>query len=51
MFSRFWSEEAGATMVEYAIMVVLIAAVCVTIVMTVGQQTNNLFNDVRNGWG
>ena len=50
MFSRFWSEEAGATMVEYAIMVVFIAAVCITIVQTVGQQTNNLFNEARDGW-
>ena len=30
MFKRFFSEEDGATMVEYGVMVALIAAVCVT---------------------
>jgi Flp pilus assembly pilin Flp len=48
VFSRFWREEAGATMVEYAIMVVLIAAVGV--VRTLGLQTNTWFADATSGW-
>lgn len=48
MFQRFFGEESGATMVEYGVMVALIAAVCVVIVGTLGQQVNNAFNTVSS---
>lgn len=48
MFKRFFAEEEGATMVEYGIMVALIAAVCVVIITTLGGQVNNAFNTVSN---
>ena len=42
----FWSEEEGATAVEYGIMVAAIAAVIITIVISVGSKTNSAFNKV-----
>jgi pilus assembly protein Flp/PilA len=42
-FSR---KEEGATMVEYGIMVVLIAAVCVAIITTLGTQVSSAFNAI-----
>jgi pilus assembly protein Flp/PilA len=37
-------DEQGATMVEYAIMVSLIAAVCIAVVKTLGQNVSNAFS-------
>lgn len=47
----FLSDEHGATMVEYSIMVALIAAVCIIAVTTVGGTTNNLFAKANKCWG
>jgi pilus assembly protein Flp/PilA len=41
-------EEDGATMVEYGIMVALIAAVCIVIIGTLGGQVNTAFTTVSN---
>jgi pilus assembly protein Flp/PilA len=38
------STEEGATMVEYGIMVALIAAVCIATVITLGTSVNSAFN-------
>ncbi len=38
--------EKGATMVEYAMMVALIAAVCVVAIRNIGQAGNAAFNTV-----
>jgi pilus assembly protein Flp/PilA len=40
-------DEDGATMVEYAIMVALIAAVSIIIVGTLGQNVSTTFNSVN----
>lgn len=40
--------EEGATAVEYGIMVAAIAAVIVTVVITVGAQVNGAFGRVRD---
>lgn len=42
--SRFMQEEEGATMAEYALMVALIAAVCIGVVSTLGGNVKNLFD-------
>ena len=47
----FWSEEEGATAVEYGIMVAAIAAVIITIVINVGTKTNSAFNKVDTEMG
>ncbi len=39
--------DDGATMVEYAIMVALIAAVCITIVQTLGKSVSNTFSSMN----
>ena len=38
--------EEGATMIEYALMIALIAAVCIGVVATLGTNTNSLFGNV-----
>lgn len=40
-------DEDGATMVEYAIMVSLIAAVCFAVVKTLGQNVSNQFSTMN----
>jgi pilus assembly protein Flp/PilA len=49
LVSRLWMEEDGATAVEYGIMVAAIAAVIITIVISVGGKTNTAFTKVDTG--
>lgn len=51
MIKRFLRDEEGATMVEYGIMVALIAAVCIAIVTALGKQVNVKFGEVNTGIG
>jgi pilus assembly protein Flp/PilA len=44
----FFKDEEGATAVEYAIMVALIAIVIIFMVTLVGQRANNVFSKVAN---
>lgn len=44
MFKRFFSEEDGATMLEYGLMVVLIAIACLVAVQTVGVQAQSIWD-------
>ena len=46
---RFWRDERGATMVEYGLMLLLIATVCVAAVATVGQSALTLFQTMPAG--
>lgn len=43
---HFWNDEAGATAVEYGMMVALIAAVIVGTVTTLGGQINTAFQTI-----
>jgi pilus assembly protein Flp/PilA len=45
---RFIRDEEGATMVEYGLMVALIAIVCITAVTTIGTSLNSIFSDIGN---
>jgi len=47
-FRSFLTDEDGATMVEYGMMVALIAAVCAVIVGILGGQINTAFTNVSN---
>lgn len=47
LISRLWKDEEGATMVEYALMLALIAAVCIGIVYTLGQTSMGTFTTVN----
>jgi pilus assembly protein Flp/PilA len=44
---RLMREDDGATMVEYGIMVALIAAICIAVVTTLGQNVSNAFSTVN----
>lgn len=44
MFSRLYREAAGAALVEYAMLVGLIAAICVAGVSLIGQQVSGAFS-------
>jgi pilus assembly protein Flp/PilA len=41
-------KQLGATMVEYALMLALIAIVSIIMITGVGQQTNNTFSVINN---
>jgi pilus assembly protein Flp/PilA len=41
---NFFKDEEGATMVEYALMLALIAIVCIAAVTTVGDNAESVFN-------
>ena len=41
------SDEKGATMVEYGLMIALIAVVCIGVVTSLGLTLNNLFGVVN----
>lgn len=43
---KFVTDDSGATMVEYALMVALIAAVCVTAVTTLGTAVGAKFTSI-----
>jgi pilus assembly protein Flp/PilA len=45
---RFVAEDSGATMVEYGIMVALIAALAIAVIKVLGSKTNNAFSTVNN---
>jgi pilus assembly protein Flp/PilA len=40
-------DDEGATMVEYGIMVALIAAICIIVIGTLGQNVSNAFASVN----
>ena len=44
----FLNDDDGATMVEYAFMVMLIAIVCVAAVSTIGSDLSTVYNAVAN---
>lgn len=48
--ARLFADETGATMVEYAIMLTFIAAVCIALVAAIGGSTGNEFSTVSSVW-
>jgi Flp pilus assembly pilin Flp len=47
---KLMADESGATMVEYAIMVSLIAAICFAVVTSLGQSVSNEFSTVNTSF-
>ena len=47
-FTAMLRDDRGATMVEYGIMVALIAAICIVLITTLGQNVSNAFSSVNN---
>jgi pilus assembly protein Flp/PilA len=48
LLNRFAKEEEGATMVEYGLMVALIAVVCILVVAALGTALAGKFDDTQN---
>lgn len=48
MLGRMIQDNEGATMVEYGIMVALIAAVCIVLIAALGGQVSNAFSTVNS---
>ena len=46
MFRSAFSSDKGASMVEYALLVVLIAIVAITAVTLAGDEVSNTFSDI-----
>ena len=49
--ARFGDTERGASLVEYALLVALIAVVCIAAVTLLGGNAKNKFNDVGESLG
>jgi pilus assembly protein Flp/PilA len=47
--TRLAERENGQGMVEYALILVLIAIVVIVILQIVGKQVNNVFSNISNG--
>jgi pilus assembly protein Flp/PilA len=45
-FRRFAQKDDAATMVEYALMLSLIAVVCIIAVTLIGTNANTIFNNI-----
>lgn len=45
---RFLRDEDGATMVEYALMLALIAIVCIGAISLIGSGANGMFTTIAN---
>ena len=48
LFEEFHADQSGATMVEYGLIVALIAMVCIAAVVLLGQSLSSQFNNVAN---
>jgi pilus assembly protein Flp/PilA len=48
---RFWNDESGATAVEYALMVALIAVVIIVAVTALGQGASDTFDAAAEAVG
>ena len=51
MRNRFARSERGATLVEYALLVALIAVVCIVAISFVGTSASSTFNSVGSSIG
>lgn len=45
---RFRSEEEGATLIEYGMLVMLVALLCIIAVKTIGSKVANGFNSANS---
>ncbi len=46
--ARFGSDERGASLVEYALLVALIAVVCIAAITLLGKNANKKFSEVAS---
>ena len=48
MLKQFWNDESGQGLVEYALILFLIAIVVIVALTTLGKKTNNVFNNISS---
>lgn len=48
LMSRFWKEESGQTMTEYALMVALVAVFLIAIVVIFRNSISNVFGTAKD---
>ena len=48
-FKQWLKNEKGASMVEYALLVVLISIVALTALAMMGEEVSNLYSDIDSG--
>lgn len=48
LLKQFWQEESGATLVEYAIIVALIAVATITIIGTLQDSISDIFQEISD---
>ena len=48
ILNRFMRDDSGATMIEYALMVALIAVVCLVAVTSIGTKASTKFNAIAS---
>ena len=46
-----WKEDKGASMVEYALLVVLIAIIAIVAISLAGQEVSNAFSTIADSLG
>jgi pilus assembly protein Flp/PilA len=46
MLKQFWNDDSGQGLVEYALILFLVAIVVIVALRTLGNQTNNVLNNV-----
>ena len=51
LIQKLWKDEEGATMVEYGLMVALIAVVCIVAVTALGGNVSAKFTEVSDAIG
>jgi pilus assembly protein Flp/PilA len=47
LLKRLWQDEQGQDLVEYALLIVLIALVCVTTLQTLGKTISQVFTNAN----
>ena len=48
MLKKFWMEEDGGESVEWPLVVGLIAVVAIAVMVTIGEQVNEVFKSIYN---
>jgi pilus assembly protein Flp/PilA len=48
VLESLWRDDQGATLVEYSLVVALIAVLCIVAISFVGQKVSTLFHDIGN---
>ncbi len=51
LWTRFWTDDSGQDLAEYALLIALIALVVIGAVTLLGTQINTVFTNITNALG